>query len=282
MVRGEQARRLPTRVVAAVLVASALSLGARPAGAYTFVDEIPEDPCSRARQFDPQDSSAAAQHARRACRLEVFERRLADERSQAVLNEQNARTQWAEKWLEGSQPARVVHPLAVELFAGSGIVNYGAGLSWTALRNLEVAARVGQRQMSCAQNQYSGTGADCTRTTWGLAARWLLFDYNFSPFLGTAFSSTNAPLKIVHPDMMGQNTFLDGKGTANTLGASVGVQLAASYVRFSLEYLYEYILYTGANLNDSDRTPSEDLRAVWEQSLKLDSNGVRFQVSLAF
>ena len=266
---------------AAILVAGAVSLHARQARAYTFVDEIPEEPCARARSFDPQDASPAAQHARRACRLEVFERRLADERRQAVASEQNARNEAVEKWLEAAQPARVVHPLAVDLFAGSGIVNYGAGISWTVLRNLELAARIGQRQMSCA-DQFLGATADCTRTTWGLGARWIVTDNNFSPFMGAGFASTRAPLKIVQPNPQGGNDYLEGKGTANSINGSAGLQVGVGYVRFSLEYIFEYVIYTGANKTDMDRTPSEDLNKVWEESLKQDRNGVRFQVSLAY
>jgi hypothetical protein len=269
-----------TSSILAVLAAGVLALHARPARAYTFIDQLPEDPCARARAFDPQDASPAAQHARRACRLEVFERRLAEERRQAVASEQNSRGEQAQKWLETAQPARVAHPLALELFAGSGIVNYGAGISWTALRNIEVAARIGQRQMSCA-DMFFGTSADCTRTTWGAGARFIFADRDFSPFIGAAFSSTNAALKILHPNMMGGQDFLDGKGSANSLGASAGIQLGISHVRFSLEYLYEYVFYTGANLNDMQRTPSEALLSVWDQSLSQDRHGVRFQVGFA-
>jgi hypothetical protein len=81
--------------------------------------------------------------------------------------------------------------------------------------------------------------------------------------------------------MTGTN-FLQGNGRANSLSASAGVQLAISYVRLSLEYVFEYQIYTGANLNDPQKTPSEDLRLVWEDSLDQDRHGVRFQVGFAF
>ena len=92
----------------------ALALQARPAHAYSFVDEIPEDPCARARSFEPQDASPAAQHARRACRLQVFEQRKTEERRQSVAAEQKARDAALEKWLAATQPIRVLRPMAVE------------------------------------------------------------------------------------------------------------------------------------------------------------------------
>jgi hypothetical protein len=256
--------------------------GMRDARAYSFAEEVPEDPCVRSVSLDPGDTSVAAQKARRACRLERFEQRLAQERRQEVAAGETARDAWVQKWMVGTQPSRVLHPMAVEAFAGSGIVNYGAAFSWDVLSHLELAARIGQRQMSCA-DQFSGTSADCTRTTWGAGVRWIMGDRDFSPFVGTAFSSTNAALKILHYDQMANTSnFLDGKGRAHSVSLSGGLQLAISYVRLSLEYLYEYVFYTGANLNDPQLSPSEELRAVWEDSLRQDRHGVRFQVGVAF
>ena len=66
------------------------------------------------------------------------------------------------------------------------------------------------------------------------------------------------------------------------MSPSAGLQLAASYVRLSVEYIFEYVFYTGANLSDEQKTPSEDLRLIWADSLKQDRHGVRFQVGFAF
>jgi hypothetical protein len=267
---------------AAVVIAVAGLLPSRAARGYTFVDQIPEDACMRARSFDPQDASEAAQHARRACRLEVFDQRMADQRRQAVAAQQEAREAWLDRWMETTQPGRVIHPMAVELFAGSGIVNYGAAFSWDVLRMLELGARVGQRQMSCA-TPTSNNGADCTRTTWGLGARAMLLDKDISPFIGAAFSTTSAPLKINHYNQMTMQTmFLDGEGRANSVSGSAGLHLGMGNVRVSLEYLYEYVFYTGANLHDMQHHPSEDLKSVWNESLDADHHGVRFQVGFAF
>ncbi len=284
-----KARRLPTRLACfaiAAAVAGALALHARGAHAYSFVDEVPEDPCARARAFDPQDSSRAAMSARRACRLASFEQRMADERGKQAAAQEEARDAAVQKWVVATQPSRVLRPMAIELFGGSGIANYGLVFSWDVVKNVELAARVGQRQMSCADANF-GTG-DCTRTTWGAGARWIMTDRDFSPFIGTAFSSTSAPLKIIHTTPEGGSEFLDGSGNAQSLSGSAGIQLATGYVRLSLEYLYEYVFYTGANVKAVNSMPqpklppSEPLRTVWEESLNQDKHGVRFQVGIAF
>jgi len=272
-----------TGLCVAAALAGALSLTARKAHAYTFVDEIPEDPCERARSFDPRDSTLTAQKARRACRLAVFETKMAEERRLSVASEENARDERIQKWMASTQSARVINPMAVELFLGQGIANYGVVFSWTVLSQLELAARVGQRQMSCASSAFTSTGGDCTRTMWNLGVRGFLLDRDFAPFIGTAFSSTSAALAINHADpMTGATSFLQGNGRAHSFSGSVGLQIALSYVRLSVEYLYEYVFYTGANLNDMQKTPSEDLRLIWDDSLHQDRHGVRVQVGFAF
>src|SRR5206468_1359565 len=157
--------------------------------------------------FDPQDTSLAAQKARRACRLEAFEQRLASERQKTLAAAQDAQDAWVDKWMGSTQPARVINPIAIELYGGYGITSYGLVASWTVLQ---------------------------------------------------------------------------GDGRANSLNPSAGVQFAVGYLRLSVEYVFEYLIYTGANLNDMQKTPSEDLRLVWEDSLNQDRHGVRFQVGFAF
>ena len=83
--------------------------------------------------------------------------------------------------------------------------------------------------------------------------------------------------------MTGASTFLDGNGRAHSVEpVRRRCSCAVSYVRLSLEYVFEYVFYTGANLNDMQTTPSEDLRVIWEDSLDQDRHGVRFQVGFAF
>ena len=81
-------------------------------------------------------------------------------------------------------PARVLHPLAVEVFVGQRHRQLRRRSSpGTSCATLELAARIGWRQMTCA-DQFSGTGADCTRTHLGGGARWILGDRDFTPFVG--------------------------------------------------------------------------------------------------
>ena len=273
-------RRAPTLAglgVAATL-AAALSMHARVAHAYTFIEELPDDPCARARSFDPQDTTLTAQKARRACRLEAFEQRLANERRKTLASEQDKRDAWVDKWMGATQSARVINPLAVEAYAGYGITSYGLVFSWTVLRQLELAARIGRREMTCV-DAFGGNGGDCTRTGWNIGARGFLGDRDFAPFFGVGFSSTSAALAILQPN---GGAVVQGNGRANSVNASAGLQLAVSYLRLSLEYVFEYQIYTGANLNDMQKTPSEELRLVWEGSLNQDRHGVRFQVGFAF
>jgi hypothetical protein len=75
---------------------------------------------------------------------------------------------------------------------------------------------------------------------------------------------------------------LVGDGRANSVSPSAGLQLSVRGLRMSLEYVFEYIYYTGASLEDKQKTPSEDLRVVWRDSLRLDRHGVRFEAGYAF
>ena len=75
-----------------------------------------------------------------------------------------------------------------------------------------------------------------------------MLEREFSPFVGTAFSSTSRAAADHRP--ADKATVPQGHGNAHSLSGSAGLQLATGYVRLSLEYLYEYLFYTGANLND--------------------------------
>ena len=277
-------RRAPTLAglgVAAAL-AAALSMHARVAHAYTFIEEMPDDPCARARSFDPQDTTLTAQKARRACRLEAFEQRLASERRKTLASEQDARDAWVDKWMGATQSARVINPLAIEAYAGYGITSYGLVFSWTVLRQLELAARIGQRaddlrrpvrrQRAATARARAGTSARAGSSATAISRP------------SSAPGSRRRPRRwrSFTPNAQGGDPVLQGNGRANSVNASAGLQLAVSYLRLSLEYVFEYQIYTGANLNDMQKTPSEDLRLVWEDSLNQDRHGVRFQVGFAF
>jgi hypothetical protein len=269
----------PARVALALVIAAA---GARPAQAQSFVQHVSDDPCQLALEFSPEDESPAAAHAHRACRLQTFERGLAAQRRQAMIAEQQARDAAISNWLATTQPQRVQRPFSIEGFVGTGLATYGAVVSWNVLRQLEVSGRYGKRDMNCS-NQYGFLDGDCTRTLMGGSSRWMMLPKDFTPFIGAGFSVTKAHLQVLRYDpMTGQSNFLRGDGRAHSLNLQAGVQLSVLALRLSLEYVFEYIYYTGANLEDERLTPSEDLRGVWQGSLDADRHGIRFQVGLAF
>ena len=120
---------------------------------------------------------------------------------------------------------RVQRPMAVELFAGSGIVSYGAVVSWNILRQLEFAVRVGKRADELRRSVRAAS-ADCTRTTVGGGVRWMLLPKDFSPFVGAGFSvDLGAPAGLRFDPTTGQSKFLKGKGRAHSLNLSAGLQL---------------------------------------------------------
>jgi hypothetical protein len=80
-------------------------------------------------------------------------------------------------------------------------------------------------------------------------------------------------------------TLLKGDGRAHSASASAGVHLAFRGLRMSLEYIYEHVYFTGANLDatqDKQKPPNEPLRVIWRDSLNQDRHGIRFQAGYAF
>jgi len=253
---------------------------ARAAHAQSFVQQVSDDACEQSMLFAPDDDSPAAAHAHRACRLQMFERRLVSERQQTMIAEQQAREASIATWLATTQPQRVQRPLSVEAYFGTGLASYGAVFSWNILRQLEVSARYGRRPMNCVDMSGALEG-DCTRTVMGIGSRWMLLPKDFTPFVGAGFSVTKAPLQVFRFDAMnGQTTFLEGNGRAHSLNLSAGVQLSISALRLSLEYVFEYIYFTGAE--DMKVIPSKELLPIWQGSVDADKHGVRFQVGIAF
>ncbi len=128
---------------------------------------------------------------------------------------------------------------------------------------------------------YGSLNGDCTRTLMGGSGRWMLLPKDFTPFVGAGFSVTKAHLQVFRFDpMTGQSVFMKGNGRAHSLNLAAGVQLSVSALRLSLEYLFEYIYFTGAE--DTMVLPSKDLLAIWQSSVDADKHGVRFQVGIAF
>jgi opacity protein-like surface antigen len=270
--------------VRAVALAATLVASRAAWGQSSFVQEVSDDACEEARRYPRADDSPAAQHARRACRLQRFEVRLREERQQEVAAQVDQRNARVEKWLETTQSARVVHPLAVEGLMGSGLARYGLAVSYMLLRQLELAALIGWRSVGYEDADTTGSGvAEYGNRTLAATGRWYAADRPFSPFVGAGLGLTTADLKVFWYGRDGSppGDFI-GAARGHSMTAHAGVQLATRNVRFSLEYVFTYVFFTGANLDDMDKTPNEQMRAVWKETLDEHRHGVQLRVGYAF
>ena len=203
----------------AAALAAALSMHARVAHAYTFIDELPEDPCARARSFDPQDTSPAAQNARRACRLRGV--RAAPGRASAGRRWPRSRTRatpGCEKWMGATQPG-ARHPS-----------DGGRGVRGQRHRQLRArllverppAARArGPRRPARDELRRPVLAATGARLHAHDAGRRRALDSSATATSArssaTAFSSTSAALAIVHSTAQSGGTFLQGNGRAHSV-----------------------------------------------------------------
>ena len=272
-----RARRVGVGIAAAVVLARA------EARAQSFIERVDDDACAQAAAYDPDDQGALAQRARRACRLQRFEQRLAAERRQRLAVAEQKRVEKAEAWLEQHEPTRVVRPIAVGLFVGSGLASYGIDGSWTVLRRLAIDAWVGGHNTDWSDAISSSGNASFLRRSLGLGARWYFNDLDLSPFAGASFATTSANMQATFFDPSnGTNNFLTGNASAHLVSGSAGLELAYQGLRASLEYVYSYAFYTQANKDDMIKTPDDQLRRIWQDSLDSDRNGVRLLVGYAF
>jgi hypothetical protein len=262
-------------VPVAVVLEAVGAVGVR---AQSLVDQRPEDPCEAARGLDIADTTPAAESVRRSCRLERFEDRLAADRSQQVVVEEQTREARIQQWIDATQPWRVTRPLTFEGFFGAGLASYGVGFSWDFLRHAALGAWLGWRPISC-QDPYGNETSACGRTTYGLRGRWHLLDQNFTPFIDTGLSFMSSHLALFSNSGSG---YLSGSGRANSVCAGAGLAFGFRSFRTSIEYVFEYAFYTGASLDDDKKTPNSELDAILASSLHGDRNGVRFEVGYAF
>lgn len=255
------------------------AVGAAGARAQSLVNQQPEDPCEGARALDIADTTPAAENLRRACRLERFEDRLAADRSQQVATQELTRQARIQQWIDATQPWRVTRPLAFEGFFGSGLASYGISFSWVFLRKAELGAWLGWRPISC-QDQSGNQTSACGRTAFGLSGRWYLTDHDLTPFVGTGldFMTSNLALCV---DAYCSN-HIAGAGRANSVSLAAGLAFGFRSFRMSIEYVFEYAFYTGANVDDDKKTPSPELDTALSTSLRADRNGVRVQAGYAF
>jgi hypothetical protein len=258
---------------AGLIACLALAATAR---AQSLVDVVPEDPCIRARALDRDDVSPAADHLRRACRLRQFDERLEVQRRQQVVAAEQARDDRIQRWLDQTQPPRVVRPFSVEGFAGTGLASFGIVAAWAFLKQAELSAWLGRRSISC-DTVSTRSAADCSRTAYGFRGRWYLLPSKVAPFLGAGLSITSAHVQIVQ-----NGSLLSGDARANSYNVAGGLQVAYAAFRLSGEGIYEHAYFTGANTDDPKKTPNNQLKGIWSDSLKQDQLGFRVQVGFAF
>ena len=257
------------------------AVGAAGARAQSLVDERPEDPCEAARGLDIADTTPAAEGVRRSCRLERFQDRLATDRSQQVVVEEQTREARIQEWIDATQPWRVTRPLTFEGFFGSGLASYGIGFSWDFLRHAALGAWLGWRPISCQDSNGSSTSS-CGRTAYGLRVRWYLTAHDFTPFVDTGLSFMSSNLALCTSAYCGDANHIAGTGRANSVNVGAGLAFGFRSLRVSIEYVFEYAFYTGASLNDEKKTPSPELDTALSSSLRTDRNGVRFELGYAF
>jgi hypothetical protein len=268
----------------ATTLVTILALGPAARGQSFVQQVVSEDACVNARRFEHTDESPAAQHARRACRLQLFEARLHDERQQQVAAQVDQRNARVEKWFENTQPARVVHPLALEGFTGTGVARYGLALSYMALRQLEFTAMIGWRSVDYGDTDLMALGgAEYDNRTLAATARWYATERPFTPFVGTGLGVTTADLQVFWYGKDGSGAAeYRGEARGHSMSAQAGFQLATRNLRLSLEYVFTYFFFTGANLDDMDKTPNEQMRAVWLETLNEHRHGIQVRVGYAF
>jgi hypothetical protein len=269
------------RAAGGIVVAGVLAQAE--ARAQSFVERVDDDACRQAATYDVDDESAPAMRARRACHLQRFEQRLAAERQQRVAAGERKRVEAVQAWLEAHEPTRVLRPIAVGLFLGSGLASYGIEGSWTVMRRVTVDGWFGGHNTTFSDYVSSSGNASYTRKCLGVGARWFFTDLDFSPYLGVGFATTSADLQANFYDMTNGNlSALTGSASAHVLSGSVGLEFAWQGLRASLEYAYAYAFYTQANKDDMIKTPDDQLRRIWQDSLDSDRSGIRFLVGYAF
>ena len=181
----------------------------------SFVDEVPEDACARARAFDAEDASPAAQHARRACRL-------------AALRAPAGRGAPADRWPPSRRRARRAvremdrRPRSRRACSirwrsrrswAAASSNYGRGV----LVERPAPARA-RRARRPARDELLGsvpapTAPIARARRWARGVRWILGDRDFSPFVGHGLlGHLGAAARSCSFDpMTGANDFLDGQ-----------------------------------------------------------------------
>jgi hypothetical protein len=275
--------------VCAWMLAAGMTVAPAAAAAAPGIDRQPGvEGCAEAATFAPDDQSAAAQQARRRCRLEMFDRKLQADQMRAVATQNAYQGQLIDTWMQKQLiPARLMRRNAVDVLIGTGLVSYGVAIAGVLLPNLEGEAWFGRRSVSAYSDSWS---ASDTRNCFGGQLKWLFFSRgNVTPFAGGGVAFCSASLQdstfLVNAAFQSSGAPGDGGGdaTAHLATGTAGLSWTdKSGFRASIAYVFAYAFYTQARTDDAMKTENDTLRNGWTDRLSAERHGVRFQVGYAF
>jgi hypothetical protein len=287
--------RWERRWLVCVGVGMAMGAGvARPVAAALTIDHGPVlDGCTEAASYTEDDQSAEATRARRRCRLENFDRKLAFERDKKLAQQNAGQTEAIQIWMQREQiPARVMHRNSIDLFASGAMISYGLAGGWLVWPNLEIELWIGRG--SGTSYDPLGTLTD-SRTCAGGRTKWLMARRsNLTPFLSAGVAGCRAAVQFYRyqsgplpPGGIGSNVgpaaTPNGDATAHDATVAAGLTwMDNSGFHLSFEYGYSYAFYTQAQRDEPLRPQDADMRGAWQRQLAADRRGVRAQVGYAF
>jgi hypothetical protein len=255
------------------------------ASAKLTMNRVPGlDPCAEAATYDDEDQSPPAERARRRCRLDEFDRELAEERRRATAEREQAQERAVQAWIAREEiPLRVIRRNAVDGFLSGGLTSYGLAVSGVFLPALEAELWAGWRtrdEIVVSPDFQIVTPLRDERTCLGGRAKWLLTDRrNLTPFLSAGVAGCRSNINAYVTEAAAGTA--GGKAHAVTAGGGVAF-MAKSGFRVSAEYFYGRAFYAQVSQRDPMRTHNPQILQVWKQTLTNDRHGVRLQVGYAF
>ncbi len=247
-----------------------------------------QDPCVEAAAFDAAADSAEAERARRRCRLQTFNRKLAFERQAKEAEQAKARELWLKDYVAAHRPVRDVRSFGVDGFLGVGLAAYGLAAVWIPATALEVEPWIGWSEGSFVDFAIGSDAAlvsgdvQDSRFVVGARAKWLIRPSNLTPFVSGGVGAAWADIQA-RAYRGGGPDWRTGSGRAHLLTASAGMQYTTSGgIRLAAEYFVGWPFYSQAWTNEDHSPHDEELRLMWRAKLDDDRHGLRAQVGFGF
>jgi hypothetical protein len=270
------------------MLAVPLLLAARTAGATLSAERVPDvDPCVLADSYFPEDQSPEAARARRRCRMAKLERAQAEQEAWAETADRQRQERALAAWTQKAGiPNRVMRRNSIDGLVGSGIVSYGVAVGGIIVPSLEAELWLGRATDPQVITYTDNPGVGNKRNCLGGRAKWLMLDYNVTPFFGIGVAgclATLDPPYRIDPNSGNLISTSGGSGAAHFVTGSVGLTWTEkSGFRLSAEYIFSYAFYTQAQDSAPPQTQDEILRQAWETQLAGTRHGIRLQVGYAF